>query len=92
LSVADVPRRTRRSSPRSSQARPAADAFIGFGGIVVHDIVVKDGADWFCTDCAFTTRAAQPTASTPPTREWARAERASTYTVVSFVFMAYYSR
>ena len=31
------------------EARPPADAFIGFGGIVVRD-VVKNGADWFCTD------------------------------------------
>ena len=31
------------------EARPPADAFIGFGGIAVRD-VVKDGADWFVTD------------------------------------------
>lgn len=31
------------------QARPPADAFIGFGGIVVRDSV-KAGADWFVTD------------------------------------------
>ena len=31
------------------QARPPADAFIGFGGIVTRD-VVKEGADWFVTD------------------------------------------
>lgn len=31
------------------QARPPADAFIGFGGIVVRD-TVKAGADWFVID------------------------------------------
>lgn len=31
------------------QAKPPADAFIGFGGIVVRDSV-KAGADWFVTD------------------------------------------
>lgn len=31
------------------QARPPADAFVGFGGIVVRD-PVKAGADWFVTD------------------------------------------
>jgi len=31
------------------QARPPADAFIGFGGIVVRE-AVKNGADWFITD------------------------------------------
>jgi len=31
------------------EARPPADAFIGFGGIAVRD-VVKEGADWFVTD------------------------------------------
>ena len=30
-------------------ARPPADLFIGFGGIVVRDSV-KAGADWFVTD------------------------------------------
>lgn len=31
------------------EARPPADAFIGFGGIAVRD-VVKEGADWFVMD------------------------------------------
>ena len=31
------------------QARPPADAFIGFGGIVVRESV-KAGSDWFVTD------------------------------------------
>jgi len=31
------------------EARPPADAFIGFGGIAVRD-VVRDGADWFAMD------------------------------------------
>ncbi len=31
------------------QAKPPADAFIGFGGIVVRD-VVKNGSDWFIKD------------------------------------------
>lgn len=31
------------------QARPPADLFIGYGGIVVRD-AVKKGADWFITD------------------------------------------
>jgi len=31
------------------QARPPADAFVGFGGVVTRD-VVKNGADWFITD------------------------------------------
>jgi len=31
------------------EARPPADAFIGFGGIAVRE-VVKEGADWFVTD------------------------------------------
>ena len=31
------------------QARPPATAFIGYGGVVVRD-VVKNGADWFVTD------------------------------------------
>ena len=31
------------------QARPPASAFIGYGGIVVRDIV-KNGADWYVTD------------------------------------------
>ena len=31
------------------EARPPADAFIGYGGVVVRD-VVKEGADWFVTD------------------------------------------
>ena len=31
------------------QARPPADAFIGFGGIAVRE-AVRDGADWFVTD------------------------------------------
>lgn len=31
------------------QARPPADLFIGFGGIVTRDFV-KQNADWFVTD------------------------------------------
>jgi phosphoserine phosphatase len=31
------------------QARPPADAFIGFGGVVAR-APVKEGADWFVTD------------------------------------------
>ena len=31
------------------EARPPADAFVGFGGIVVRE-KVKEGADWFVTD------------------------------------------
>lgn len=31
------------------QAKPPADAFIGFGGIVVRE-PVRAGADWFVTD------------------------------------------
>lgn len=31
------------------QARPPADLFVGFGGIVTRDIVKKE-ADWFVTD------------------------------------------
>lgn len=31
------------------QARPPADAFIGFGGVVVRE-KVRQGADWFVTD------------------------------------------
>lgn len=31
------------------QAKPPADAFIGYGGVVERD-VVKEGADWFITD------------------------------------------
>lgn len=31
------------------QAKPPADAFVGFGGIVVRE-KVKAGADWFITD------------------------------------------
>ena len=31
------------------EARPPADAFIGFGGVVVRE-KVKQGADWFVTD------------------------------------------
>ena len=31
------------------QARPPADLFIGFGGVVVRESV-KQGADWFVTD------------------------------------------
>eukprot|EP00457_Paulinella_chromatophora_P021982 gb/GEZN01024670.1/.p2 GENE.gb/GEZN01024670.1/~~gb/GEZN01024670.1/.p2 ORF type:complete len:110 (-),score=10.24 gb/GEZN01024670.1/:65-394(-) len=31
------------------EARPPADAFIGFGGIAVRE-AVKKGADWFVTD------------------------------------------
>ncbi|GBG32668.1 Phosphoserine phosphatase [Hondaea fermentalgiana] len=31
------------------EARPPADAFIGFGGVAVRE-VVKEGADWFVTD------------------------------------------
>jgi phosphoserine phosphatase len=31
------------------QARPPADAFIGFGGVVVRE-KVKAGADWFVVD------------------------------------------
>jgi phosphoserine phosphatase len=31
------------------QARPPADAFIGYGGVVVRDAVAR-GADWFITD------------------------------------------
>lgn len=31
------------------QARPPADLFVGFGGIVTRD-VVKEGADLFVTD------------------------------------------
>ena len=30
-------------------AKPPADAFIGFGGVVVRE-KVRDGADWFVTD------------------------------------------
>jgi phosphoserine phosphatase len=33
------------------QARPPADAFIGYGGIVVRK-AVQEGADWFVTDFA----------------------------------------
>jgi phosphoserine phosphatase len=31
------------------QARPPADLFIGYGGVVVRESV-RDGADWFITD------------------------------------------
>ena len=31
------------------EARPPADAFIGFGGVIVRE-KVKQGADWFVTD------------------------------------------
>lgn len=31
------------------QARPPADLFVGFGGIVTRQ-VVKENADWFVTD------------------------------------------
>lgn len=31
------------------QTKPAADAFIGYGGVVVRDNI-RDGADWFITD------------------------------------------
>ena len=31
------------------QARPPADAFVGFGGIVIRENV-KKGSDWFVTD------------------------------------------
>ena len=31
------------------QAKPPADAFIGFGGVVVRE-KVRDNADWFVTD------------------------------------------
>jgi phosphoserine phosphatase len=31
------------------QARPPAEAFIGYGGVVVRD-AVKIGADWFIMD------------------------------------------
>jgi len=31
------------------EARPPADAFVGFGGIVVRK-AVQEGADWFVTD------------------------------------------
>ncbi len=31
------------------QARPPANVFIGFGGVVVRE-KVRDGADWFITD------------------------------------------
>jgi phosphoserine phosphatase len=33
------------------QARPPADAFIGYGGIVIRK-AVQEGADWFVTDFA----------------------------------------
>ncbi|KAK7254151.1 phosphoserine phosphatase [Aureococcus anophagefferens] len=33
------------------QAKPPADAFLGFGGVAVRD-VVRDSADWFVTDFA----------------------------------------
>jgi phosphoserine phosphatase len=33
------------------EARPPADGFIGYGGIVVRE-KVKAGADWFVTDFA----------------------------------------
>jgi phosphoserine phosphatase len=32
----------------SLQARPPADAFLGYGGIAVRPMV-RDGADWFVT-------------------------------------------
>ena len=34
-----------------AQAKPPADAFIGFGGVVVRP-AVKEAADWFVTDFA----------------------------------------
>ena len=34
-----------------AQAKPPADAFLGFGGVAVRD-VVRDSADWFVTDFA----------------------------------------
>lgn len=40
------------------QARPPADAFVGFGGVVVRD-AVKNGADWFVSDFDELTRLAQ---------------------------------
>jgi phosphoserine phosphatase len=36
------------------QARPPADLFIGYGGVVVRE-KVRDGADWFITDFKVTT-------------------------------------
>lgn len=33
----------------ASQARPPAQAFIGYGGVTIRE-AVRDGADWFVTD------------------------------------------
>ncbi len=38
------------------QARPPADLFVGFGGVVTRD-VIKENADWFVKDFNDLTRA-----------------------------------
>jgi hypothetical protein len=56
---AHIPLPCSRASPRpvagdgatDMQARPPADAFIGYGGIVIRK-AVQEGADWFVTDFA----------------------------------------
>lgn len=43
------------------EAKPPADAFIGYGGIVIRE-PVKEGADWFVTDFLEVIQALEPDA------------------------------
>ena len=51
------------------EARPPADAFIGFGGVVVRD-AVKKGADWFVMDLH--ELVSELKAASPAERAWVR--------------------